>query len=113
MDEPRTLRTSYAQSIYGGCFDAAGWEVASWEPWIRRALLGSGRVALDAFTDARLSALLPAAATQTLLQWKHADRVEAVRARGTVGKVGGARTRRKRPGQRPPRCAEVATSPPA
>lgn len=112
MDEQRTLRTSYAQSLYGGCFDAAGWDVAAWEPWVRRAMLGSGRAALDAFTDARLSALLPAAATQTLLQWKHADRAEAVRARGTVGKVSGARTRRKRPGQPPPRCAEAATVPP-
>lgn len=102
LDEERTLRNHYTQSLYGATFEAAGWNVRAFDEWSRRALLGADRVAADAFGSPDLRALLPAAARETLKEWHREDWEEARRARTTVGRVSGGRTRRRRPGQRPP-----------
>lgn len=102
LDEERTLRKHYVQSIYGATFEAAGWNVRAFDQWSRRALLGSDRVAADALCHPELRALLPAEAQRTLQAWRRVDREAARRARTTVGGVSGGRTRRRRPGQKPP-----------
>ncbi|WP_439644118.1 hypothetical protein [Gemmatimonas sp.] len=102
LDEVRTLRLHYAQTVYGASYDAAGWNVSAFDQWSRRALLGSDRVATDALSSPDLRALLPAAARATLQNWQRADREEARKARTTVGRVSGGSTRRRRPGQKPP-----------
>jgi hypothetical protein len=107
LDEVRTLRKHYAQSIYGATFDAAGWNIRAFDPWSRRALLGSERVAADALDTPELVALLPAAARATRQAWTREDREEAGRARTTVGQVSGGHTRRRRPGQKPPTAVFV------
>jgi hypothetical protein len=105
LDEVRTLRLHYAQTIYGATYDAAGWNVSAFDQWSRRALLGSERAAADALATPELRALLPAAAQATLAGWRREDREESRRARTTVGRVSGGRTRRRRPGQKPPVAA--------
>lgn len=105
LDEVRTLRKHYAQSIYGATFDAAGWNTRAFDSWSRRALLGSERVAADAMSSPELRALLPAAAQDRLRAWVLEDREAARRARTSVGQVSGGRTRRRRPGQKPPVAA--------
>jgi hypothetical protein len=102
LDEVRTLRLHYAQTIYGASYDAAGWNVSAFGQWSRRALLGSDRAAADALSSPDLRALLPATARATLQEWHRADREEARRARTTVGGISGGSTRRRRPGQKPP-----------
>jgi|GEM_PF-4447972 len=102
LDEQRTLRQHYAQSVYGATLDAAGWNVSAWMPWMTRAMLGSGRVAQDALADTTLRALLPAAAKETLREWQDEDRARGARGRGTAAGVPAGRTRRRRPGQPPP-----------
>lgn len=102
LDEVRTLRQHYAGPLYGATYAAAGWNVGALEAWSRRALLGSERVAADALDDPGLRTLVPKAGQATLEKWRREDREEARRARSTVGGVSGGRTRRRRPGQRPP-----------
>ncbi len=107
LDEVRTLRLHYAQTIYGATYDAAGWNIGAFDQWSRRALLGSDRVAADALGTPELLALLPAAARATRQAWTLEDREEARRARTTVGRVSGGRTRRRRPGQKPPVASSI------
>ena len=102
LDEQHTLRETYAQSLYAASFKAAGWNLPALEQWARRAFLGSERRALDAFADHTLRDHLPAAAAATLARWRREDADERHAARNTVGSVSGGRTRRRRPGQRPP-----------